>query len=46
MPPWPIIHEVEPRLMMAPPLAAIMSGSTVWAAKNWCFRFTAMRWSQ
>ena len=31
---------------MAPPPADFMSGSTAWAAKNWCLRFTAMRWSK
>ena len=46
MPPCPIIQEIEPKLTMAPPPAAIMSGSTACAAKNWCFRFTANRSSQ
>ena len=46
MPPCPTIHETEPKLMMAPAFAAFMSGSTACAAKNWCFRLTAMRSSQ
>ena len=32
--PWPIIQETEPKLTIAPPPAACMSGKTAWAAKN------------
>jgi hypothetical protein len=36
----------EPKLMIEPPPAAFMSVLTFLAAKNWCFRFTAMPASQ
>ena len=34
MPPCPIIHEIEPKLTIAPAFAAFMSGNTACAAKN------------
>jgi hypothetical protein len=46
MPPCPISHDVEPKLMIEPPPAAAISGATAWAAKNWWRRFTANRSSQ
>ena len=41
MPPIPIRQEIEPKLTIEPPPAAIMPGATAWMAKNWCFRLTA-----
>jgi hypothetical protein len=34
MPPWPTIHDTEPKLTIAPPPAAAMPGATACAAKN------------
>src|SRR5689334_17556721 len=39
-------HETDPMLMIDPPPAFFMPGTTHCAAKNWCRRFTARRWSQ
>ena len=46
MPPWPTIHDVEPKLTIEPPPASAMAGATACAAKNWWRRFTAKRSSQ
>src|SRR5262245_5702322 len=46
MPPWPMSHETEPKLMIEPPPASAIAGTTAWAAKNWWRKFTANRSSQ
>jgi hypothetical protein len=46
MPPCLSFQLTEPKLTIEPPPAAFMSVLTFLAAKNWCFRFTAMPLSQ
>ena len=42
----PIRQEIEPKLTIEPPPAAIMPGATAWMAKKWCLRLTASRASK
>ena len=38
MPPMPSRQEIEPKLTIEPPPAAIMPGAIAWMAKNWCLQ--------